>query len=92
MISARPVAELISVWVFSEAVPPVESVPPGAATFRPPFRCSAGLSMVKVYTLVELGGTDVGPMRLTVGAVPPEWQPLQPSDGAGNKSLVIPVE
>jgi hypothetical protein len=32
---------------------------------------------------VEPGSTDVGPVRLTVGVVPPEWQLLHPDAGLG---------
>jgi hypothetical protein len=41
---------------------------------------------------VEPGGTDVGPVRLTVGVVPPEWQLLHANSGSTNESLVWPAE
>jgi len=48
VISTRPLLEFVAVVVAAESDPPVAKSPAGADTFRPPFSCMAGLSMVSV--------------------------------------------
>jgi hypothetical protein len=70
VISRRPPEPLI-VLVFVELDPPVPKMPPGAETLRPP-KCWVAVSAIfSVYSFVELTVTEVGPVSVTAGTVPP---------------------
>ncbi len=90
VISASPPAPEM-VCVPSAAPPPVASTPLGPTTFNPARCCTPTSETVTVYSWVESGKTDAGPVSVTVGAVPPPWQLLQPTAGE-NDSLVMPPE
>jgi hypothetical protein len=48
VISSAPVIPFARAWVRAESGPPVEKIPSGAATLRPPLGCGAGLLIVRV--------------------------------------------
>jgi hypothetical protein len=48
VISSAPVLPFARAWVCAESGPPVEKIPSGAATLKPPFGCVAGLLIVRV--------------------------------------------
>ena len=48
VISSAPVTPFARVWVRTESGPPVEKIPSGAVTLKPPFGCAAGLLIVRV--------------------------------------------
>lgn len=69
--------ELCTISPLSTLVPvPAANVPAEAATSTPPFPAVTVLTEI-VYVVVDPEATDVGPVKVTFGAVPELWHDVQ---------------